>query len=175
MQLDRLTADTEITAFDCGDEDLNGFLLNDAKAFMQKKIANTFLLTDGGKVVAYFSLLTDKIAKSEAANSKWRKLRSKFPHEKHFNSYPAIKIGRFAVSQDYRDQHIGSELMTYIKRLLHENKYYAAFRFITVDAYLSAIPFYEKNDFRLLVSKEENPYTRSMYFDMMELEKQNKE
>ncbi|MBR1426568.1 MAG: GNAT family N-acetyltransferase [Paludibacteraceae bacterium] len=96
-------------------------------------------------------------------------------HEKHFNSYPAIKIGRFAVSQDYRDQHIGSELMTYIKRLLHENKYYAAFRFITVDAYLSAIPFYEKNDFRLLVSKEENPYTRSMYFDMMELEKQNKE
>ena len=24
-----------------------------------------------------------------------------------------------------------------------------AFRFITVDAYLSAIPFYEKNDFRL--------------------------
>ena len=37
MQLDRLTADTEITAFDCGDEDLNGFLLNDAKAFMQKK------------------------------------------------------------------------------------------------------------------------------------------
>ena len=45
-----------------------------------------------------------------------------------------------------------------------------AFRFITVDAYLSAIPFYEKNDFRLLVSVEENPYTRSMYFDMMEME-----
>ena len=98
MQLTRLASDTEIAAFDCGDEDLNGFLLNDAKAFMQKKIANTFLLSDGEKVVAYFSLLTDKISKTEAANSNWRKLRSKFPHEKHFNSYPAIKIGRFAVS-----------------------------------------------------------------------------
>lgn len=170
MQLTRLEADAEIAAFDCGDEDLNGFLLNDAKAFMQKKIANTFLLSDGEKVVAYFSLLTDKISKTEAANSNWRKLRSKFPHEKHFNSYPAIKIGRFAVSQEYKDRHIGSELMTYIKRTLHESKNYAAFRFITVDAYLSAIPFYEKNDFRMLVSAEENPYTRSMYFDMMEME-----
>jgi predicted GNAT family N-acyltransferase len=170
MQLTRLASDTEIAAFDCGDEDLNGFLLNDAKAFMQKKIANTFLLSDGEKVVAYFSLLTDKISKTEAANSNWRKLRSKFPHEKHFNSYPAIKIGRFAVSLEYKDRHIGSELMTYIKRTLHESMNYAAFRFITVDAYLSAIPFYEKNDFRMLVSAEENPYTRSMYFDMMEME-----
>ena len=33
MQLTRLTSDTEIAAFDCGDEDLNGFLLNDARAF----------------------------------------------------------------------------------------------------------------------------------------------
>ena len=69
-----------------------------------------------------------------------------------------------------KDRHIGSELMTYIKRTLHESMNYAAFRFITVDAYLSAIPFYEKNDFRMLVSAEENPYTRSMYFDMMEME-----
>ena len=170
MQLDRLTAETDIQPFDCGDDDLNGFLMNDAKQFMQKKIANTFLLTDEGKTVAYFSLLTDKISKRDTTNSNWRRLRKKFPHEKHFNSYPALKIGRFAVSQDYRGQNIGSELMTYIKRTLHENKLYAAFRFITVDAYLSAIPFYEKNDFRMLVSVEENPYTRSMYFDMMEME-----
>lgn len=170
MQLDRLTAQTDIKPFDCGDDDLNGFLMNDAKSFMQKKIANTFLLTDEGKAVAYFSLLTDKISKRDTTNSNWRKLKKKFPHEKHFNSYSALKVGRFAVSQDYRGQNIGSELMTYIKRTLHENQLYAAFRFITVDAYMSAIPFYEKNDFRLLVSAEENPYTRSTYFDMMEME-----
>ena len=170
MQLDRLTAQTEIQPFDCGDDDLNEFLMNDAKDFMQKKIANTFLLTDEGRTVAYFSLLTDKISKRDTTNSNWRRLKKKFPHEKHFNSYPALKIGRFAVSQDYRGQNIGSELITYIKRTFHESKLYAAFRFITVDAYLSAITFYEKNDFRLLVSTEENPYTRSMYFDMMEME-----
>lgn len=69
MQLDRLTAESVIMPFDCGDDDLNAFLMNDAKAFMQKKIANTFLLTDDEKTVAYFSLLTDKISKRDTTNS----------------------------------------------------------------------------------------------------------
>ena len=34
-----------------------------------------------------------------------------FPLKKHFSSYPAIKIGRFAVSLSYRHSGIGSELM----------------------------------------------------------------
>ena len=46
----------------------------------------------------------------------------------------------------------------------------SAFRFITVDAYLSAIPFYKKNGFVELTQKEEDDYTRLMYFDMMEMD-----
>jgi hypothetical protein len=38
MQLDRLTAESVIMPFNCGDDDLNAFLMNDAKAFMQKKL-----------------------------------------------------------------------------------------------------------------------------------------
>ena len=81
----------------------------------------------------------------------------RFNNRKRLKSYPAAKIGRLGVNASMKGQNIGSELMTYIKRTLHENQLYAAFRFITVDAYMSAIPFYEKNDFRLLVSAEENP------------------
>ena len=33
MKLVRLSADTDLSGFDCGDEDLNGFLVEDAKAF----------------------------------------------------------------------------------------------------------------------------------------------
>ena len=44
-----------------------------------------------------------------------------------------------------------------------------AFRFITVDAYLSAVPFYEKNGFLHLTKKDEDEHTRLMYFDMMEI------
>lgn len=99
MELIRLTKDTIIKSFDCGDADLNDFILNDAKAFLSKRIAYTFLITDGENLVAYFSLLNDKVAKADAANNTWRKLRRSFPHEKHFSSYPAIKLGRFAVSK----------------------------------------------------------------------------
>ncbi|MCQ2225529.1 MAG: GNAT family N-acetyltransferase, partial [Paludibacteraceae bacterium] len=40
-------------------------------------------------------------------------------------------------------------------------------RFLTVDAYLDAVPFYEKNGFSLLTTEDEDStYTRLMYFDL---------
>ena len=42
-------------------------------------------------------------------------------------------------------------------------------RFITVDAYLNAIPFYEKNGFRMMNLEDDDPHTRLMYFDLMDL------
>ncbi len=45
----------------------------------------------------------------------------------------------------------------------------SAFRFITVDAYQAAIPFYKKNGFIELTQKDQGEFTRLMYFDMMEL------
>lgn len=80
------------------------------------------------------------------------------------------KIGRFAVSVDYRGQNIGSWLMDMLKERLNDGRGQSAFRFITVDAYLSAIPFYVKNGFVELTQKEEDEHTRLMFFDMMEME-----
>ena len=169
MKLIKLTQDYTLTEFDCGDNDLNEFLTEDSKAFSDKRIANTFILEDEGRIVAYFCLLNDKISRLEVTNSRWKRIKDGFPDNKRFRSYPSIKIGRFAVSLDYRNQHIGTELMTLIKAILNQDKNYSAFRFITVDAYLSAIPFYESNGFIQLTQKDEDAHTRLMYFDMMRL------
>ena len=158
-----------IDDFDCGDNDLNKFLSEDAFDFQEKRIANTFVLEDSGKIVAYFCLLNDKISRLEITNSRWRKIKDVFPDSKHFRSYPSIKIGRFAVSSDYRGQNIGSLLMDLLKEKLLEEHGSSAFRFITVDAYLSAIPFYKKNGFVHLKEKDENEFTRLMFFDMMDI------
>lgn len=88
-------------SFDCGDADLNDFLLNDAKLFAEKKIANTYILEDKGCIVAYYSLLNDKVSKMDATNSAWKRVKKLFPHSKQFSSYPSVKIGRFAVALSY--------------------------------------------------------------------------
>lgn len=42
-------------------------------------------------------------------------------------------------------------------------------RFLTVDAYLEAIPFYEKNGFRFMNIEDNDPHTRFMYYDLMDI------
>lgn len=169
MKLVRLSAETDLSGFDCGDEDLNDFLVEDAKGFLDKRIATSFILEDDGRIVAYFCLLNDKISRQEVTNSQWKKIKDSFPDRKRFGSYPAIKIGRFAVSTVYRGRNIGSDLLNILKGMLNDNPGYSAFRYITVDAYLSAVDFYKKNGFSLLTEKTANDHTRLMFFDMMVL------
>ena len=170
MKLVRLTPDYELSTFDCGDNDLNDFLFEDAKNFLEKRIANTFILEDEGNIAAYFCLLNDKVSRLEITNSNWKKIKDSFPENKRFRSYPSIKIGRFAVSVKYRDRHLGTELMVMIKSIIDGSQNYSAFRFITVDAYLSAVLFYIKNGFKQLTQKEEDDHTKLMFFDMSEVD-----
>lgn len=169
MKLIELTEDYELKPFDCGDADLNGFLANDAKAYLGRRIAKSFLLLDGDEIAAYFCLFNDKVSRMEASNGAWRKLKKLFPHDKHFSSYPAIKIGRLAVAKKYHGTGLGTQLMLSIKHMLNTESTCSTFRFLTVDAYLSAVPFYEKNGFRLLVPDDDDKHTRLMYFDIMEM------
>jgi len=170
MHITKVSNDYEIKPFDCGDADLNGFLVKDAKSYAEKNIAYTFVLEDdNGNALAYYSLLNDKISKSEASNAAWRKVKKLFPHDKHFGSYPAVKIGRFAVDKRHEGKGIGSKLLTTVKDYLMGKDTDSAFRFITVDAYLSAVPFYEKNEFRTLVADDDDKHTRLMYLDIMEM------
>lgn len=157
-------------SFNCGNAELNGFLLHDAKAFDEKRLAKTFLLDNSDVIVGYFSLFNDKIAKQDVSKAVWRKIRKHFPHSKHFGSYPAVKIGRFAISIQYQGQGLGNDLMSELKYRLRQECGYSTFRFLTVDAYLEAIPFYERNGFKRLDPEEIAGNTRTMFFDMMQLD-----
>ena len=153
--------------FDCGDEDLNEFLMNDARFYDEQMLAHTYVFMDDKEIVAYYCLLNDKISQTDLDKSLWRKLRKNIPHEKHYDSYPAVKIGRFAVSQKYAGQSIGTSIIDSIKLKLFENSEYSACRFLTVDAYRGAILFYEKNGFMPLLKEPdlEQP-TIPLYFDL---------
>ena len=156
MKIEHLSLEHQVNTFDCGDSDLNDFLQNDAILFFEKRIASTYVLEDNGQIIAYFSLLNDKVSKLDATGSSWKRLKKLFPHSKHFSSYPAIKIGRLAVDKKYEGKGVGRKLMNRIKEDLRETSKASAFRFLTVDAYLSAVPFYEKNGFKMLLNNDEN-------------------
>lgn len=60
-----------------------------------------------------------------------------------------MKIGRLGVDKEFRGQHIGSDILSFVKRLfVTDNRTGCAF--VTVDALRSAIPFYIRNGFVVL-------------------------
>ena len=108
LQLRRLGENDHVTSFDCGDEDLNDFILTDASLYYHVRLATSKLVRGLG---------------------------------------------------------IGSMMLnTIIESYRGDNK--AGCRFITVDAYIDAIPFYLKQGFLPLSKSDEDAATRLLYFDL---------
>ena len=138
----QIEADTEIKSFDCGDVDLNDFLVSDAKNYLRAMMALTYLLEDNSesKTVAYYSLLNDKIVFDPEEKQFWNRLNRKIVNSKRRKEYPAVKIGRLAVSKDYAGNHIGEAILLQVKHMFATMRS-SDCRFITVDAYAAAVPF----------------------------------
>lgn len=164
-----LTEDTDIKPFDCGDDDLNGFLFDDAKKYLNDLLATTYLLVDpkNDRTVAYFSLLKDKISLIPEEQKRWNRLNRKISNAKRRRNYPAVKVGRLAVSKEYNGQGVGAFIINFIKHAFtHRNR--TGCRFITVDAYASAVGFYssEKCQFEFFTNQDVGAETRLMLFDL---------
>ncbi len=174
--LHKMEVDEIVDSFDCGDADLNDFILNNAPDFRRAMLAITYALLDNedpDRVVAYCSLAYDRVSitdfESKTEFNRFRKHQG-FPQSKRLKSYPAVKICRLGVDLSVRGQAIGTYLLHMFKSLFSENNNKAACRFVLVDAYTNAIPFYQKNGFKFLSSEEEDAvHTRLMYFDLMNI------
>lgn len=167
MKIVRLTQEHVFKPFDCGEEDLNDFLLKDAKFYAQGLVAVTYIIEDDDMTVAFFSLSNDRISLAESDKATWRRIRSNFPHRKHRSDYPAVKIGRLGVNINAQHQHIGTDILDFVKHTFITNNRTGC-RFITVDALQSALSFYERNGFKPL-RKENKGDTVPMYYDLTQL------
>lgn len=169
----KLHPQDRVEHFDCGDEDLNDFIINDAPLYRKALLAMTYVLENirSGHVVAYFSVANDRISiKDFPTKTEFNRFRKhRFVNEKRLKSYPAIKICRLGIDKSVQGKQIGTFLLDFIGTLfVTDNK--SGCRFLTVDAYSQAIPFYLKNDFTFLSSEDEAQRTRLMYFDLSDFE-----
>ncbi len=162
----------KVKSFDCGDDDLNDFLLNKAIPYRKSLLAVTYVFEniESKEIIGYFSLANDRVSLTDFENKTEfnRFRRSRFVNEKRIKSYPAVKICRLGINEDFHNKGIGSILLNFIKSyFLEDNK--SGCRFITVDAYHDAIPFYQNNDFQYLKKEESDTVTRLLYYDLNDI------
>lgn len=163
----RLEQNTEMKPFKCTDEDLNDFLLSEAKDYQKELLAVTYLVMDPdtNAVVAYYSLLNDQIRFTTESKKARNSINRNVPHAKQRTHYPAMKIGRLAVDQRYAHQGIGQYVIKLIMSTL-ATRFPSGCRVLTVDAYANAVSFYERCGFRFFTETDEGDETRLMYYDL---------
>jgi len=171
----KLEEQDSVKSFDCGDDDLNDFILHESPLYRKEKLAVTYVLKEADDLAnehikAFFSLSNDRISISDFdSKTKYNRFSRRFNNHKRLKSYPAAKIGRLAVHVSAKGMNIGSTLLNFIKRYFTaDNK--TGCRFITVDAYAAAIPFYLRNGFVPLNEEDADEPTRLLYFDLNDLD-----
>lgn len=150
---------------------MNDFIMNESVLYRDALLAVSYVAESGTKqTIGYFSLANDRVSLTDFENNTEfnRFRRHRFVNEKRLKSYPAVKICRLGIDLSVKGCGIGSELLDFIKSYFIVNNKTGC-RFITVDAYAAAVPFYLKNGFEPLTTDDADAYTRLLYFDLDEV------
>ncbi|HVZ01887.1 MAG TPA: GNAT family N-acetyltransferase [Dongiaceae bacterium] len=96
-----LTAEHDLSAFDCGQPALDDWLKQRALK-NESRFSRTYVVCDGTRVVGYFCISAGAVERSAAPG----KLRRNAP-----DTIPISIIGRLAVSRDHAGRGLGADLL----------------------------------------------------------------
>jgi GNAT superfamily N-acetyltransferase len=96
-----LSAEHDLTAFDCGEPALNDWLRHRALA-NESRFSRTYVVRDGERVVAYFCISAGAVGRAAAPG----KLRRNAP-----DAIPVSVIGRLAVDRTWQAKGLGADLL----------------------------------------------------------------
>jgi predicted N-acetyltransferase YhbS len=138
VRLRPLTAEDVAKPFSCDDEDLNGFFHDDALRLQEGGIARVYVAERDGEIVGYVALSADMI---ELKSNERRGLGLPSDSPK---LVPAVKVGRLAVATSVQRVELGTILMRVAVNAASVSAKHVGCRLITVDAYSTAVKFYEQ-------------------------------
>ncbi len=170
----RLTADFDLTKFSSKEKMIDEFLVEDAINYQNQNFGNTYLFHDTQiNIAAYFCISNDCLNDKGYENNTWNRFHRKqaVPNEKRIKQYPAIKIGRLGVDVAYQGTGLAYELMDFIKGFSITGLKPAC-RLLLLDAINKPrqLQYYDRNEFRFLLSTDEKDENRIMYFDLKKLQ-----
>jgi GNAT superfamily N-acetyltransferase len=140
LRVERLAAHHDLSAFESGRAELDGWLRRHALAAQQMDSARTFLMVDDGVVVGYFSLTMGAVRRADAP----RRLVRGLP------AYPVgmVLLARLAVDRRGQGRGSGGLLLAEALRRAVTAGEMAAARLVVVDAIdEEAVHFYERYGF----------------------------
>ena len=97
-----LTAEHDLSAFDCGEPALNDWLRHRALK-NESRFSRTYVVCDGNRVVAYFCIAAGSVERAAAPG----KVRRNAP-----DAIPVSVIGRLAVSRDHAGKGLGADMLS---------------------------------------------------------------
>ncbi len=99
----RLEKGHDFSQFDCGEEPLNNFLKKYALASQASNATVSYVVLEGSRIIAYYSLAVGAIA-HERAPDRMGKGLGKY-------EIPIILIARLAVDKTFQGKHLGKHLL----------------------------------------------------------------
>lgn len=172
--LEPITPQALLFDFDCGNEDLNSFYLNDLWHHEEELVTKSYIFSPEGASLmeaehpaAFISFSNDSVLKARFTRGEWTKVVKEIPFRKRYSSLPAVKIARLGVQERYKRKGVGSALLNITKLIFLTNNRTGC-RFITVDAYNTeeAIGMYQKNHRAFITVADKDNETRIMYYDL---------
>src|SRR3954454_7932802 len=97
-----LTADHDVSQFDCGEPALNDWLRHRALK-NESRFSRTYVVCEGNRVVAYFCIAVGAVQRAAAPG----KVRRNAP-----DTIPVSVIGRLAVSRGHAGKGLGADILS---------------------------------------------------------------
>ncbi len=140
LRLERLESHHPLGTFDSGHAELDGWLRRHGLAAQEMDSARTFLITEDGRIIGYFSLTMGSVRREEAP----RRLTRGMP------GYPVgmVLVARLAVDRSEQGKGRGALLLAEALRKAVAAGEAAAARLVVVDAIdEQAASFYQRHGF----------------------------
>ncbi len=153
-RVERLEATHDVSAFSCGNDELDDWLKRHALAAQAMDTARTFVLVSRRKVLGYFSLTMGSVQRHDAP----AKLVRGLPQ------YPVgiVLLARLAVDRSTQGQGLGSRLLAHALRKALAAGEAAAARLVVVDAIDDdAVTFYQRHGFIAVPEHPRRLYRRT--------------
>jgi predicted GNAT family N-acyltransferase len=130
-----------VQEFTCGNEELDRWLRSSADRADRQNTARTWVWSDDGRVVAYYSLCSHFIRRQDSLESPARVI----------SEIPAVLLAKLAISLDLQGRGLGRQLLSDALTQCASSNEVVASRYVVVDAIDEAAEqFYVKHGFKRL-------------------------